>query len=75
MVILVMLLQLLNVMSGFQVPLRGWQIRMEKVEKKVLRLGTSITIHFRHVQLQRETLRTDRNDAIGRIHSGLYRGE
>lgn len=43
------------------------------MEEAVLRPRSSIAIHVRHVQLQREKVGTVGDDAARRIHGGLHR--
>lgn len=56
-----------------RLPLRDGQIRVEKVEETIPRVGSSIPIHVRDVLVQREKERAIRDDATRRLHGRLYR--
>ena len=45
--------------------------RVEEVETKIFRLGTSVSVHIRHVQLPGEETRSNGNDASRRIYRRL----
>ena len=48
------------------------QKHLEEVEEAVLCAGPGVPIHLRHLQLQGEEVRAQRDAADGRVHCGLH---
>ena len=56
-----------------QLHVRHGQDHLEEMEAAVFRAGPGVPVHLRHLQLQGEEVRAERDAPDGRLHRGLHR--